>query len=139
VNVPDPVQRASEGIFRFLFSLIFIVAGLGHFLRADVMISRLLDAPMADLATAVAPAFVLIWLTGAVLIVGGAGLLLGVMTRAWALALLAVLVPITFTVHVGAADHVGPLFKNVALMGGLIHFATKGPGAFGLGGSDRPD
>jgi putative oxidoreductase len=103
------------------------------------MISRLLDAPMADLATAVAPASVLIWVTGVVLILGGVGLLLGVMTRVCALGLLAVLLPITFTVHVGAPEHVGPLFKNIALMGGLIHFAAKGPGAFGLGELRRPD
>jgi putative oxidoreductase len=133
VNVPDSWKRASDGIFRVLFSLIFAVAGLGHLLRPEAMVARLLDAPMADLMVAVAPATVLISATGVVLILGGVGLLLGVLTRVCALALLAVLVPITFTVHVGAPEHVGPLFKNIALLGGLIHFAAKGPGAFSLG------
>jgi len=120
-------------VFRVLFSLIFLVAGFGHFAQSEVMIRRLVEAPLGDIATAVAPASVLISATGVVLMAGGAFLAAGYRTRLAALALIAVLIPITGTVHLAPGpEHVGPLFKNVALIGGLIHFAIRGPGAWSL-------
>jgi len=129
---PPLLLRASDLAFRSLFSSIFLVAGLGHFVQRDRMVERLLAAPLGHLAQAVAPAPLLITLTGIVLVVAGLGLLLGLQARLCALALAAVLVPITVTVHVGDPAHVGPLFKNVALLGGLLHFAARGAGAFSL-------
>ena len=133
VSVWERLAPASDLVFRALFSLIFVVAGVGHFAQQETMVERLLAAPGAELATAVAPAPLLIAATGVVLIVGGVALLLGVATRWAAIALIAALVPITASVHVGAGiGHVGPLFKNVALLGGLVHFAVRGPGAWSL-------
>ena len=63
---------------------------------------------------------------------GGLALALGWWARPAAWGLFAILIPITITTHVGDPGHVGPLFKNVALMGGLIHFGVRGPGAFAL-------
>jgi putative oxidoreductase len=123
---------ASDVVFRVLFSLIFIVAGAGHFFQRDVMLARLDAAPLGHLARLFGPPELLMLASGAALVVGGLALALGVLTRAAALGLFATLIPITLTTHVGDPDHIGPLFKNVALLGGLVHFAIRGPGAGAL-------
>lgn len=125
-------QDVADLAFRLLFSLIFVVAGAGHLLRTDAMVERLVAAPLAHLATALAPPGLLVVLTGVALLAGGLGLVLGYHTRAASLLLIAVLVPITVTMDLGHTGAIGPLFKNVALLGGLIHFATRGPGPFSV-------
>ena len=94
---------------------------------------------MSWLATSVAPASVLILLTGVILVPAGLALLLEFWTRPAAVLLLIVLVPITITVDLGNPKNMGPLFKNVALFGGLIHFAVKGAGAYALDNLRRRD
>lgn len=125
---------ASDVVFRLLFSLIFVVAGLGHFFQREAMLARLDEAPLGALARLLGPPEVLMLASGVVLVVGGLALAAGVATRLAAVALFATLIPITATVHLGDPEHVGPLFKNVALLGGLVHFAVRGPGAGALGG-----
>lgn len=53
----------------------------------------------------------------------------GALTRLAALALFVTLVPITLSIHI-APGHVGPLLKNVAILGGLVHFMVRGPGGY---------
>lgn len=115
----------SEAIFRMLLSLIFLVAAGNHLLSSEKIVQRLEAAPFANLATALAPAELLVHLAGVALFVGGLGLITGTLTRVAAIGLICVLIPITITVQLSPAS-LGPLFKNVAILGGLIYFAVNG-------------
>ncbi|HEX5064750.1 MAG TPA: DoxX family protein [Myxococcota bacterium] len=127
----ESLERASDLAFRVLFSLIFIVAGAGHFGAHEKMLADLRASPWFELVSALGPPSWMLYASGVTLVLGGVALLLGYRTRAAAILLFLTLIPITLTVHV-APGHTGPLLKNVALLGGLIHFAVRGPGAYGL-------
>lgn len=124
-------QPGATALFRGMLSLIFLVAGTGHLLNTGHIVERLLGAKYGFLATAVAPARPLVLLAGAALLIGGAGLLLGYRTRWAAILLILVVIPITITIQIGRST-LGPLFKNVAIMGGLLFFATHGAGPYSL-------
>ena len=121
----------SDAVFRVLFSFIFIVGGLGHFFRTAEMLARIDESPWTDVVRRIGDPIVLLWLSGIVFVIGGVCLALGIMTRLSSLLLFVTLIPITISIHV-APDHVGPLLKNVAILGGLIHFLVRGPGAYAL-------
>jgi len=121
-----------DAVFRGLFSLIFIVAGVAHLVNPTKIVHKLLAAPLHGLATWMAPPVVLVTLAGVALVIGGTMLLLGFRTKIAAIGLIAVLVPITLTVQVGSVSTIGPLLKNVALLGGLIHFFYAGAGPLSL-------
>jgi putative oxidoreductase len=128
----DRYAPLSDLVFRVLFSLIFLVAGVGHFGQQDVMLARLDAAPLGHLAQLFGPPELLMSLSGVVLVLGGLALAFGWRTRIAAAALILTLIPITVTVHVGDPDHVGPFFKNVALLAGLLHFGVRGAGAYSI-------
>lgn len=126
------LERASDLIFRVLFSLIFLIAGLGHFFEREVMLARLADAPFGYLASFAGPPEILMPLSGVALVACGCALMLGLRVKMAAALLFLTLIPITVTTHLGNPGHIGPLFKNVALLGGLLHFFVRGGGAYGI-------
>jgi len=129
-TMPTPRPRITA-LFRALLSLIFLVAGTGHLLNTGHIVQRLNDAQLGYLATSIAPAEPLVLLAGVALLAGGLGLLLGVQTRLAAGLLILVVIPITITVQIGRPT-LGPLFKNVAILGGLLYFAAHGAGPLSL-------
>ncbi len=126
-----PLQKISFLVLRIMGSLIFILAGFNHILQTAGAAARLEKAPFASLATWIAPAETLIILSGVGLLIGGSMLLAGFKTRLAAALLLAILIPITLTVQVGAEGS-GPLFKNIALIGMLLFFIVNGAVHYGL-------
>lgn len=122
----------AELSFRTLFSGIFVIAGVGHLVQPGVFVARMLKGPVGQRVAERAPAELLVIATGVVLLGAGVGLLVGYRTRIAALMLIGVLVPITVSTHLGVGGDPGPLLKNVALLGGLIHFAAVGAGTYAV-------
>lgn len=120
-----------EAAFRVLLSLIFLVSGATHLLKPEAIAARLDVAPFAHVAALLAPSTTLVFLAGVGLMAGGLALLVGFQTRLAALGLIAILVPITLTVQM-TPEALGPLFKNVAILGGLVFFAAHGSEAFSV-------
>ncbi|MCX2975517.1 DoxX family protein [Halieaceae bacterium IMCC8485] len=120
-------EKFSDPIFRVSLSLIFIIGGLGHFGRHEMMLQRVETSPWFDLVSSLGQPSFFLYLSGIVFCIAGVGLMLGLFTRLSALALFLTLIPITFVIHI-APDHTGPLFKNVAILGGLVHFMVRGGG-----------
>ena len=127
----NPLHKISFLVLRAFGSLIFIMAGFNHLFQTAGAAARLENAPFAQLATWIAPAETLIILSGVGLLLGGLMLLAGFKTRIAAALLLAILIPITLTVQLGAEGS-GPLFKNIALIGLLLFFIVNGATFYGL-------
>lgn len=122
-----------DPFFRLLTSLIFVIGGLGHFGQHDIMLKRMQESPWASTVSMIGDPSVMLWLSGIAFFVAGTTLALGWMTRASALILFATLIPVTIAIHVVPdTSHVGPLFKNIAILGALLFFWARGPGAFAL-------
>ena len=134
---PSRCEPAAELVFRVATSLIFVVGGLGHFFQDQMMMDRIARSPWLDLVLFLGDPLVYLYLSGAVLLVGGLMLLAGWQTRVAAAALFLTLVPITFVIHI-APGHVGPLLKNVAILGALGWFFVHGSPAYSLDGRGIP-
>jgi putative oxidoreductase len=106
--------------FRVLTSLIFIVAGIGHLLNPDKPLARLHRStiygwlPLPNLFVGLVVA------SGVIMLVGGICLIANFKVKQAAIALLAMLIPITLSVQLENLNDLGPFFKNVAITGSLI-------------------
>ena len=122
-----------DPLFRLLTSLIFIVGGLGHFGQHQVMLDRMKESPWAGTVNMLGDPSLMLWLSGLAFVVAGLTLAMGWMTRASALVLFVTLIPVTVVIHiVPDTAHVGPLFKNIAILGALLYLWARGPGAYAL-------
>lgn len=116
---PSWLVRGADAILRIAVSLIFIVGGLGHFVELAQMVQRIDESPWRDQVAMIGDPAMLLWLSGGVFVLFGLLLAFGRLQRLSALLLFVTLVPITVSIHI-APGHVGPLLKNVAILGALI-------------------
>jgi len=119
-------KKKAEGIFRIMLSLIFIVAGGNHLFATSAVSVRLQNSDLGAWLTTYFSAELLVLLAGIGLVTGGLSLLLGFQTRLAALSLFLIIIPITIVIQLQGLHTIGPLFKNIGLMGGLIHFIANG-------------
>lgn len=116
------VNRRSVQVFRVLLSGIFLIASFNHLLNVEKTVNRIDQANFKGIAYFFGNPELLVILSGVVMLLAGFALLIGFKTRYAAIILALVLLPITLTVQVGQINTLGPLFKNIAIMGGLIFF-----------------
>lgn len=116
------VNHRSVQVFRMMLSGIFLVASLSHLFRVEKTVQRIDQANFKGIAYFFGEPKLMVIASGIVMFIAGTGLLTGFKTR-WAASILAaVLVPITLTIQVGQITTLGPLFKNIAILGGLLFF-----------------
>lgn len=116
------ISRRSIQLLRILVSGIFLVAGLNHLLNIEKTAQRIEQASFKGIALLFGNPEWLIILSGMVMLGAGSLFLIGYKTKWSAIILVAVLIPITLTVQVGQITTLGPLFKNIAILGGLLFF-----------------
>ncbi len=116
---------------RLLFSIVFIIKGIGHF--CPKMIERVAE-------TGVPMAHFLVPLWGVVALVGGLSLLLGYKAKIGAWMLVVFLIPVTFMIHTYWDKEAGMLarmdmlcfWKNISLIGALLMLAYTGSGPYSV-------
>lgn len=119
------VSRRSVQVLRVMLSGIFLIASSNHLLNVTQTANRIDQASMKDFAYLFGNPELLVILSGIAMLIGGTSLLVGFKTRWAAGLLLAVLIPITLTIQVGQVNTLGPLFKNIAIIGGLLFFISN--------------
>lgn len=126
------VSPLSILILRIAVTGIFINAGFSHLVNSSKTVARLQQSPFAELLEKLASLESQVLISGYVMIVIGVTFLLGIYTRWSALILFLILVPITLTIQSDAGLLHGPLWKNVAIGGGLLFFILNNPQAYSL-------
>ena len=116
---------------RVLFSLVFLAAAPGHFQAGTIAYAAAQGVPLASLAV---PA------SGVLALLGALSVILGYRTRWGAAALVAFLVPVTFSMHAfwAVSDpmlrqlQMAMFMKNAALIGAALTLMASGAGAYSL-------
>lgn len=119
------VSYKSVVLLRIMLSLIFIVAGISHLFNVEKTVARIGNASFGFIGRLFGSPEISVVISGIIMLIAGFALLLNVKTRYAALLLIAVLIPITLTVQVGQMSSLGPLFKNIAILGGLLFFSIN--------------
>ncbi|WP_034256699.1 DoxX family protein [Arenibacter latericius] len=115
----------SVQLLRIAVSGIFLIAGLNHLLQPDKVAGRIEMANNKNFAYLFGDPTLLVILSGIVMLLAGISFLIGYKTKWAALILIATLIPITITIQIGQASTLGPLFKNIAIFGGLLFFVLN--------------
>lgn len=132
MNQSFEVSGLSVLLFRVCLSGIFITAGISHLLQPDQVAARIQSAAFHSFASFFGDPHLLGIVSGYALLVGGIAFLLGIVTRWSALLLFLVLIPITITIQMGNGLFHGPLWKNMALFGGLLFFIINNPKVYSI-------
>ncbi|MDT0293340.1 DoxX family protein [Mesonia ostreae] len=119
------VNSRSVQILRIFVSGIFHVAGFNHLLHVEKTAKRIEQANFKGIAHLFGEPQWLIIISGIVMLLAGFIFLIGYKTKWAALILMGVLIPITLTIQVGQITTLGPLFKNIAILGGLLFFVLN--------------
>lgn len=126
------INGLSVLLLRITMSGIFIVAGVSHLLNPEGVTQRIQNAPYSSFASMFGDPHVLGIISGYVLLIFGITFLLGIFTRWSAVILFLTLIPITITIQMGNGILHGPLWKNIALFGGLLFFILNNPKPYSL-------
>lgn len=118
---------------RILFSAIFIVSGITHLVRYDDMVEY-------ATANGVAGAWLLVPLTGMMILLGGVSVLLGYASRMGAWLLFLFLVPTAVLMHrfwglndpAMASTQMAHFMKNIALAGAALLLTRFGSGPWSV-------
>lgn len=116
------VSRISIQLLRIMVSGIFLVAGINHLVDVEKTTQRIEMAQFKGFAMFFGTLEILVILSGIAMIIAGISFMIGFKTRWAAMVLLVILIPISITVQLGQLTTLGPLFKNVAIAGGLLFF-----------------
>ena len=119
------VSATSVTVLRIMLSGIFVVAGFNHVIVPQGVAKRLTASSVYELFPPLVDPKVLVIVTGVGLLAGGILLLTNRFTRYAAMLLLVLLIPITISVQLQGLETIGPLFKNVAIAGGLLFFINN--------------
>jgi putative oxidoreductase len=114
------MKENAFNILRAFTSLIFIYASTNHFFQSEKILGRLSKTVAYQFMQNETLFKASIILSGIVMFIGGVALLFGYKSRIAAIALLAMLIPITLTVQLDNLSDLGPFFKNVAISGSLF-------------------
>ena len=136
VVLSDTEEVANTGltvIGRIMFSSIFVLGGINHFLDYNAMVEYALtnNVPAANL---------MVPLTGAMILLGGLSLLFGAWARIGAWLLVLFLIPTAFMMHhfwdvpdpQMAGIQMAQFMKNISLAGAALLFTRLGSGSASL-------
>jgi putative oxidoreductase len=130
-------MRYLVALGRLFYSLIFVVAGFGHFTHQEIAYAAAQGIPIAG---------VLVPASGIMAIVGGLSVLLGFHGRVGAWLLVLFLVPVTLTMHnfwavkdpMMQQIQMAMFLKNISMLGSALFFTQIGTGPLSLDSRRAP-
>jgi putative oxidoreductase len=130
-------MRYLVALGRLFYSLIFVVAGFGHFSHQEIGYAAAQGIPIAG---------VLVPASGIMAIVGGLSVLLGFHGKVGAWLLVLFLVPVTLTMHnfwavkdpMMQQIQMAMFLKNISMLGSALFFTQIGTGPLSLDSRRAP-